>query len=147
MNIKANLQIYNYTVKHIKGSKNHLADVLSRRPVWLNTDHTIGPDEGLDLEDEDAFAMRVTVSMPHLLRDNPRLRQLEEIAQKDKDYSAIIHAIRTGQSNKSLPISSEGYKMGGEWNQMSIMEEAEIISISGDDGIDRIFSPKDSVKP
>merc|ERR1712082_358262 len=51
LNIKANLQIYNYTIKHIKGSKNHLADVLSRHPVWLNTDHTIG----IDLEDEDAF--------------------------------------------------------------------------------------------
>jgi hypothetical protein len=38
-------------VKHIKGSKNHLADVLSWRPVWLNTDYTMGPDEGLDLED------------------------------------------------------------------------------------------------
>ena len=118
LNIKANLQVYNYTIKHIKGSKNHLADVLSRRPVWLNTDHTIGPDEGLDLEDEDAFAMRVAVSMPHLLRDNPRLRQLEEIARKDKEYSAIIHAIRTGQSNKSLPAGSEGYKMGGEWDKM-----------------------------
>merc|ERR1712240_970431 len=87
LNIKANLQVYNYTIKHIKGSKNHLADVLSRRPVWLNTDHKIGPDEGLDLEDEDAFAMRVAVSMPHLLCDNPPLRQLEEIARKDKEYS------------------------------------------------------------
>ena len=29
LNIKANLQIYNYTIKHIKCSKNHLADVLS----------------------------------------------------------------------------------------------------------------------
>ena len=110
LNIKANLQIYNYTVKHIKGSKNHLADVLSRRPVLLNTNHTIGLDEGLDLEDGDAFAIRVMVSMPHLLRDNPLLRQLEEVAQKDKDYSAIIHAIRTGQGHKSLPPDSEGYK-------------------------------------
>merc|ERR1712240_300379 len=143
LNIKANLQVYNYTIKHIKGSKNHLADVLSRRPVWLNTYHTIGPYEGLDLEDKDAFAMRVAVSMPHLLRDNPRLRQLEEIARKDKEYSAIIHAIRTGQSNKSLPPGSEGYKMGGEWDKLSIMEEAEVIAISGDDGIDRIFPPKE----
>ena len=111
LNIKANLQIYNYTLKHIKGSKNHLADVLSRRPVWLNTDHTIGPDKGLDLEDGDAFAMKVMVSMPHLLRDNPCLRQLEEVAQ---DYSAIIHAIRTGQGHKSLPPGSKGYRMGVE---------------------------------
>ena len=83
LNKKANLKAYNYTVKHIKGAKNHLADVLSRRPVWLNTDHTLGPDEGLDLEDGEAFAMRVMVSMPHLLRDNPLLRELEENGQKD----------------------------------------------------------------
>ena len=73
LNIQANLRIYNYTVKHIKGSKNHLADMLSPCPVWLNTDHTIGPDEGLNLGDGDSFAMRVIVSMPHLLRDNPLL--------------------------------------------------------------------------
>ena len=67
LNIKANLQVYNYNVKHVKGTKNHLADVLSRRTVWLNTDHMIGPDKRLNLEDVDAFAMRVMVSMPHLL--------------------------------------------------------------------------------
>ena len=83
MNMKANLQAYNYTIKHIKGEKNHLADVLSRRPVWLNTDHTLGPDEGLDLEDSEAFVMRVMVSMPQLLRDNPLLRDLEEVGHKD----------------------------------------------------------------
>ena len=128
-------------IKHVKGAKNHLADVLSRRPVWLNTDHTLGPNEGLDLEDGEAFAMRVMVSMPHLLRDNPKLRELEEIGQKDEDYSSIIHAIRTGQSHKSLPPGSEVYRMGREWS--SIMDEAEIISVSGDDGIDRIYHTKE----
>ena len=83
LNIKANLQIYNYTVKHMKGAKNHLADVLSRRPMWLNPDHTLGPDEVLDLEDGKAFAMRVMVSKPHLLRDNPLLWEHESVGQKD----------------------------------------------------------------
>ena len=78
LNIKENLQVYNYTVKHVKGTKNHLADVLSRRTVWLNTDHTIGPDKGLNLEDGDAFPMRVMVSMPHLLQDNPLLREHDD---------------------------------------------------------------------
>ena len=118
LNIKANLQIYNYTVKHVKGAKNHLADVLSRRPVWLNPDHTLGPDEGLDLDDGKAFAMRVMVSMPHLLRDNPLLRELEEVRQKDHNYSSIVHALRTGQGHKSLPPESKGYQMGGEWCSM-----------------------------
>ena len=90
--------------------------------------------------------MRVMVSMPHVLRDNPLLRQLEEVTQKDKDYSSIINAIRTGQGHKFLPPGSEGYRMGGEWDKMSIMDEAEVISISGDDGIDRIFPSKDSAR-
>ena len=77
--MKANLRIYNYTVKHDKGVKNHLADVLSRRPVWLNPDHTLGPDEGLDLDDEEGFAMRVMESKPHFLRDNPLLMELESV--------------------------------------------------------------------
>ena len=98
----------------MKGAKNHLANILSRRQFWLNTYHTLGHDEGLDLEDGKAFAMRVMVSMPHLLRDNPLLWELEEIGQKDQDFSSIVHAIRTGQGHKSLPLGSEGYRMGGE---------------------------------
>ena len=98
----------------MRGIKNHLADVLSRMPAWLNPDHTIGPDEGLDLEDEEGFAMRVMESKTYLLRDNPLLRELESAGHKDQKYSGIIHAIRTGQGNKSLPPESEAYKMGGE---------------------------------
>ena len=126
--------------------KNHLADVLSRRPVWLNPDHTLGPDEGLDLDDGEGFSMRVMESKPHLLRDNPLLRELESVGNKDSEYSSILHAIRTGQSNKSLPSGSEAYKMGGEWSMMSIMKEAEIVCISGADGIDRMYPQKNLEK-
>ena len=52
--MKSNLQMYNYRVSHIMGKKNHIADVLSRRPVWLNLDSTNDPDE---------------VRKPHLIRD------------------------------------------------------------------------------
>ena len=73
--------------------------------------------------------MRVMVSMPHLLRDNPLLHEIKEVANKDQDYSAIIHAIQTGQGQKSLPSSSEGYRMGGIWSSMSTMNEAKVISV------------------
>ena len=66
-----------------KRGKNPLADILSRRPVWLNPDHIVGPDEEFDLEDEEGFAMRVMESKPHLLRDNPLLRELESVGNKD----------------------------------------------------------------
>ena len=62
--IKANLQMYNHTVSHVKGIKNHLADVLSCRPVWLAPDNSIGPDKGLDLKGDHEFAMRIMGSNP-----------------------------------------------------------------------------------
>ena len=65
--MKVNLQIYNYTVSHVKGVKNHLADVLSCRPVWLAPNNPLGPDQGLDLDEDDDFAMRVIESKPQLL--------------------------------------------------------------------------------
>ena len=134
--------MYGYTVSHVKGIKNHLADMLSRRPVWLNPDHTLGPDEGLDLDDGDDFAMRDMESKPHLLRDNSLLKDVESIGSKDPEYYGIIHALRTGSSNKSLSAESEARKIGGEWDRMSVMDEAEVVCISGDDGIDMIYPPK-----
>ena len=105
--MKANLQMYNYTVSHVKGVKNHLADVLSRRPVWLAPDNTLGPDQGLDLDEEDDYVMRVMESKPQLLRNNPYLKEVESIGSKDPEYYGIIHALRTGSSNKSLPKDLE----------------------------------------
>ena len=49
--MKANLQMYNYIVSHVKGTKYHLVDVLNHRPVWLAPDNSIGPDKGLDLKE------------------------------------------------------------------------------------------------
>ena len=96
----------------------------------------------LDLDEGDDFVMRVMESKPQLLRDNPFLKEVEKIGSKDPEYYGIIHALRTGSSNKSLPPDSEARKMGGEWDKMGVMDEAEVVYISGDDGIDRIYPPK-----
>ena len=65
--MKVNLQMYNYTVSHVKGVKNHLADVLSCRPVWLAPDISLGPIQGLDLDEDNDFAIRVMESKTQLL--------------------------------------------------------------------------------
>ena len=51
--MKSNLQIYNCKREHVKGKSNYIADVLSRRPVWINLDSTAGPEEGLHLDHEE----------------------------------------------------------------------------------------------
>ena len=120
-----------------------MADVLSRRPVWLARDNSDGPDKGLDLEGDDEFAMRIMESKPQLLRNNPYLKLVESIGRKDPEYFGIIHALRTGSSNKSLPKESEARRMGGKWGKMGVMDEAEVVFISCDDDIDRIHPPKE----
>ena len=128
--------MYNYTMSHVKGIKNHLVDVLSHRPVWLARDNSLGPNQGLDLDGDDEFTMRIMESKPQLLRNNPFLKDVESIGSKDPEYFGIIHALRTGSSNKSLPKESEAHRMGGEWGKMGVMDKAEVVFIRGDDGID-----------
>ena len=116
--------------------------MLSRRPVWLNPDHTLGPDEGLDFDDGNDFAMRVIGSKPNLHGNNPLLKELESVGSKNSEYHNILYAIRTGSSSKSLPAESEARKMGEEWDMMGVIEETEVVYIGGVDGIDRIYLPK-----
>ena len=75
--MKSNLQMYDYRVLHLKGTSNNIADVLFRCPVWINLDSTSGPDKGIELDDGNDYANRVMSSKPHLLKDNPLLRDLE----------------------------------------------------------------------
>ena len=69
----------------------------------MNLDSSTGPEEGFDLDEGENYAMRVMTSKPHLIKDNPLLRELEDIGRKYKGYCTIINAIRTGASNKSIP--------------------------------------------
>ena len=105
LEMKANMQVYNYVVKHIKGVKNFNADQLSRRPTWLvdkddkETDYEFGQDldieEGalsaiLSVADGDAgtdYAMRTMVSVKQLLKDNPALKDLEQMGMKLIQYT------------------------------------------------------------
>ena len=86
--------------------------------------------------------MRLMTSKPHLIKDNPLLKDLEEVGMKDEEYYNIVYNIRTGSSNKTLPPTSEGRRMGGEWDRLKIMDEAEVVYLAGTDGISRIYPPK-----
>ena len=68
--------MYNDRVLYMKGTSRKIADVLFRHPVWMNLDSTSRSDEGIELDDGDDFANRVMSSKPHLLKNNPLLRNL-----------------------------------------------------------------------
>ena len=90
---------------------------------------------------ETDYAMRTMVSVKQLLKDNPELRNLEQMGMKDKDYSRIIHHIRTNTPLKLLPDTSEGRRMGGEWARLEILTDFEVIVFNENDGVSRIYPP------
>ena len=76
--IKSDTMMFTYTIKHIKGEANCIADCLSRHPTWL-----VGKDKKSDSDQDplltrcsdsrDEFCLRVITETRHLLRDNPAL--------------------------------------------------------------------------
>ena len=78
--------MFNYTIKHIKGEANCIADCLSRRPEWMldkNRQSDSKDSTGTDARtSRDELCLRVFTESKPFLRDNPALRKLEEICKK-----------------------------------------------------------------
>ena len=110
--IKFDLMTYDYEIRHVKGETNCIADCLSHRPAWL-TGKDKGSYCGQGPVETRHYGPRDELCLRHILRDNPALRQLEEIGQKDEDYKTMIQYIKANKSFRDLPTSSEGTRMGG----------------------------------
>merc|ERR1711867_38286 len=107
---------YDYEIRHVKGEANCIADCLPRRPAWLVSKdsesdsgqvHTGGHAKGPRNE----LCLRVITESRHILQDNPALRKLEEMGQKNQDYNTMIQFIRANKSFRDLPTNSEGARM------------------------------------
>ena len=48
------------------------------------------------------YAMKTLIIEPHLFRDNQGLKEMEAISIKDKEYSELVHALRSNKSNRTL---------------------------------------------
>ena len=54
----------------------------------------------------------------------------------------MIKYIRTNRNFKKLPPHSEGFRMGGEWPNLEILPEAEVIILHENNKINKIYPPK-----
>ena len=145
--ITSDLMTYDYEIRHIKGETKCIADGLSHHPAWLTgkdkgSDCNQGPTETGHHGPRDKLCLRVFTESRHILRDNPALRQLEEIGQKDEDYKTMIQFIKANKSFRDLPTSSEGARMGGEWPKLEILDEFEVIVLRETDTVSKIFPPR-----
>ena len=97
--MKSDLMTSDYEIRHVKGETNCITDCLSCHPAWLTgkdkgSDCSQGPVETRHHGPRDKLCLRVFTESRHILRDNPALRQLEEIGQKDEDYKTMIQHIK-----------------------------------------------------
>ena len=67
-----------------------------------------------DTDKWEEYAIRTLISQPHLLKDDPGWKEMEQIGMNDKEYSELVHVLRTGISNRTLSSDSEERNMGGE---------------------------------
>ena len=139
--------MYNYEIRHVKGETNCIADCLSQCPAWLTgkkkgSDCDQGPVGTGHHSPMDELYLRVITESRHILRDNPALRKLQEMGQKDEDYKTMIQHIKANKSFWDLPTLSEGARMGGEWPKLEVLDEFEVIVLRETNSVSKIFPPK-----
>ena len=86
--------------------------------------------------------MRAITEARYLLRANPAISAVEEAGQKDPDYKIMLDFIRVNKNFKELPPNSEGFRMGGEWPNLEILPEAEVIVFRENSQVSKIYPPK-----
>ena len=52
INLRDKLQVYNYTISHISGKRNNIADSLSRAPSWFQKDANFKSSSNINMEEE-----------------------------------------------------------------------------------------------
>ena len=54
----------------------------------------------------------------------------------------MIEYIRANKNFKELPPHSEGFRMGGEWPNLEILPEADVIILRENNQVSKIFPPR-----
>ena len=90
----------------------------------------------------DELCLRIITEARHLLRTNPALAPVKKMGQKDPDYKMMIEYIRVKCNFRDLQSSSEGFCMGGEWPNLEVLPEFEVIVLRETDSVSKIYPPR-----
>ncbi|XP_059085528.1 uncharacterized protein K02A2.6-like [Tigriopus californicus] len=123
--IMMKLAAYTFDVQWIPGKKHHVADALSRFPLF-----------DIQKEDQDEPVLSGFDSI-HLatisLNSAPDsgLASVSEIAKGDVNYQAIISTLLSGQSPKSLPQSHPSKLYSKQWEALSLDYSTDLLILQG----------------
>jgi hypothetical protein len=103
----AKLLGYSFRVEWVPGKNHHIADSLSRNPVFAAPDH------------KDIIIRQVT----EVIMDEA-LAEMSEVAKEDKDYQEVVTAVRSslydGKRIKNLRRSHPVLQYRGQWDYMAV---------------------------
>ena len=100
---------YNFDLSWREGKTNHIADALSRAPVFP-------PDETADEGFVDVCRAITTLQK----QPDPILAPMIEAAKVDTDYQMVIQAIQNITNPKHLPTNHPGRQFSSVWSQLSV---------------------------
>ena len=103
---------YDFTVKHVAGKKNLIADYLSRNPLWEDDeDAAIGPTVTNDFGQEVTIGQHVHMAGLHQyaerIYNDPLLEDLRDAGVLDTSYLAVIDALRKGMTKEAVLSTTE----------------------------------------
>ena len=87
------LRGYNYFTSHIAGSRNIIADTLSRTVHWTPKEE--GTDEEEWSKIEQGFARQVTGDKHSFLWKDPLMKEVTQQVQVDKDYMSVLELVKS----------------------------------------------------
>ena len=113
--ISAKLIGYQFRLLWCKGKTNHVADALSRYPVFQPE-----PEDCKDVLACTVLARRATEPQEDLAMD-----MIKEYAKEDEEYNKIYKAIVENQDVTRLPTNHPALKYQGQWHALSVEEDLE----------------------
>ena len=122
---------YNFDLSWREGKTNHIADALSRAPVFP-------PDETADEGFVDVCRAITTLQK----QPDPILAPMIEAAKIDTDYQMVTQAIQNITNPKRLPTNHPGRQFSSVWSQLSVDSNLGLIILDGN----RIVVPKSQRK-
>ena len=115
LRLRNDLQTYDFKLCFYAGKLNQAADILSRLPKWR------GNNQENDNEEEEEF---LTANIACLVECDAAaplyLSQLSEAAETDKDYQAIISALKERKKIKDLPKDHPGHLFKTVWSELEV---------------------------
>ena len=129
MKLAEKLQDYSFKIEYVQGSKNEMADALSRNPVTIQQ------------PEEQYMENRLMVNLVSEFQGGEvcSMKQLKLIAKHDNDYALMKQALEDKMNAKNIPPDHPARPYKADWNLLAINQD--LITIG-----DRILVPKGARK-